>query len=250
MRAHNDILNELKVISPLMAEFSNKNSFGIPLGYFENLSDSILASINEEFSINIGTEPFKVPQGYFDNLSALILDKVKTSDDATEELKALSPLLYSLCHINIFKAPPGYFNEMQGPILKSINTSHAKVVPMPAFMQIYKYAVAAVMLAIISLSVYKYVENPFLKKTSSINYGRLTPSIEKGKSMNEQQFNEELNVLSNEDISVYLEKNGSEEDISSITHNLKEDAIPNKEDYFLDEKTLENYLGSIEIKNK
>lgn len=246
MRADNDILKELKEISLLMAAYSNNNSFAIPEGYFESLSDLVLVNVKEELSLNIGSEVFKIPGGYFDNLSALILEKVKIADDTEEELNVLSPLLFSIQHINVFNVPKDYFNNIQGIVLKSLHKPQAQVVRTPAFRLIFKYAAAAVITAIISLSVYKYIENPFL--TISVHYTALTPFIEKGKSMNEQQFNEELKVLSNEDISAYLEKNGIEEDISSILHNLKEDALPNKDDYFLDEKTLENYLGSIEIK--
>ena len=246
MRADNDILKELKEISPLMAEYSNKNSFTVPEGYFETLNDLVLINAKEELSLNVGSEIFKIPGGYFDNLSAKILEKVKTADASSEELKALSPLLFTIRHINVFKVPQDYFKEIQGTILKSLNTPSAQILSMPALRQIFKYAAAAVIIALISLSVYKYVGNPFLKNTKSLNYATLTPFIEKGKSMNEQQFIEALNVLSNEDISVYLEKNGSEEDISSISHNLKEDDLPNKDDYFLDEKTLENYLVLIQ----
>ena len=96
--------------------------------------------------------------------------------------------------------------------------------------------------------MYKYTKNPFPAAATAIISASLTPAIEKGKSMNEQEFNEGINVLSNEDISTYLEKNANEEDISFITPNLKEDDLPNKDAYFLDEKTLENYLGSTEVK--
>ena len=250
MLSDNDILKELKGISPLMAGFSNKNIFSIPEEYFETLSDLILLNIKEELSINVGVEIFKVPERYFDNLSASILAKVKTVDDAAEELKLLSPLLCTISHINVYKVPNGYFNKMQGIVLKTVGSKQAGVFRLPVLRQILKYAAAAVIISIISLCVYKYAENPFFKNISAINYASLAPSIEKGKSMNEQEFNEELNVLSNEDISAYLEKNAGEIDISSITHNLKADALPNKDDYFLNEETLENYLGSIEIKDK
>lgn len=250
MPSDNDILKELKEISPLMAECSNKNTFSVPEEYFETLSDLVLFNAKKELSFNVGSETFKVPERYFDNLSASILSRVKTADDAAEELKVLSPLLYSIRDINVYKAPKGYFNKMQGIVLKTPNTTQAGVFRIPAFRQILKYAAAAVTISIISLSVYRYAENPFIKNISAINSPTLTPSIEKGKNMNEQQFNEELNILSNEDISAYLEKNAGEVDISSITHNLKADALPSKDDYFLNEETLENYLDSIEIKNK
>ncbi len=249
MRSNNDILKELKIISPLIAGFSNNNVFSVPMGYFETLSDQLLACSIKELPVNVVSETFRVPERYFDNFSNMILKKIQTEEKKSEDLNLLPVLLYNIRHINVFKIPPGYLTDLPERVIGKLTATPVKVIHLPSFRQIYKYVVAAaIFIAVVSLSVYKFVDNSFLSKKTAANYAALTTAIEKGKLMNDQQFNEAMNVLSNDDISTYLEKNGIDEDISSISTNLKEDAVPNKDEYFLNEKTLENYLGSFEKK--
>ena len=249
MLANNEILLELQALSPTLAGISNKNIFSVPQGYFETLSDKILENSEGELIIHAKASIFQVPNGYFDNLSSLILDKLST-DDAEEELKLHSPLLSSIKHTQqTFKIPAEYFNELPINLLKKVNASAGKVINISKFGKILKYAAAAVIIGAVSLGIYKYAGAPFLDKNTSVSYATLTPAIEKGKGMNEQEFNEELNILSNQDISNYLEKNGSEDDIALITPDLKENDLPSKEDYFLDVKTLDKFLNSINLKN-
>ena len=248
MPANKDILLELQGISPLLAVISDKNIFSVPQGYFETLSEKIVGNIESELIINAKAPIFQVPQGYFDNLSSLILDKI-TTNDAEEELKLSSSLLHNIKQTKTYKTPANYFNELPINLLKKINVSSVKVVKISRFRKVFKYAAAAVIAGAISLGIYKYTNTPFSNKNTSVSYAMLTPAIEKGKGMNEQQFNEELNFLSNKDISTYLEKNGSEDDIALIILDLKENDLPNKDDYFLNLKTLDNYLDSINLKN-
>lgn len=252
MRSDNNILNELQSLSPFLTSVSNKNIFSVPEGYFDTLSDAIVIRSKDELIIPAEAETFKVPAGYFDNLSTVLLDKVKaipTDAEASKELKTLSPFLFNLQQVQTFTAPPQYFTELPVNIVKQLNPPSAKIVNIINFRKILKYAAAAVLIGAISLSVYKYAKYPFSPTATAIVSASLTPATEKGKQMNDQQFNEGMQVLSNEDISTYLEKNGSEEDISFITPNLKEEDLPNKDAYFLDEKTLENYLGLTDAKN-
>ena len=246
MLANNDILLELQDLSPTVAEISNKNIFSVPQGYFETLSDKIVENSKGELIIHAKAPVFQVPEGYFENLSSLILDKI-TTDDAEEEIKLHAPLLFSIKQAQTYNAPAEYFNELPINLLKKVKASTVKVINISIFKKVFKYAAAAVIVGAISLGIYKYT--PFINKNAATSYATLTPAIEKGKLMNEQQFNEELNVLSNHDISTYLEKNGSEDDIALITPDIKENAIPNKDDYFLNVKTLDNYLDSIDLKN-
>ena len=248
MLANNEILLELQELSPTLAGISNKNIFLVPQGYFETLSDKIVEFSVGELNINAKAPTFKIPEGYFDNLSTLILNKI-TTDDAEEELKFHSSFLNDIKHAQTYKTPINYFNELPINLLKRVKGSTVKVIKISRFGQILKYAAAAVIIGVISLGVYKYADTSFLNRNTSLSYATLTPAIEKGKQMNEHQFNEALSILSNTDISTYLEKNGSEDDIALITPDLKENALPNKDDYFLNIKTLDNYLDSIDLKN-
>ena len=65
--------------------------------------------------------------------------------------------------------------------------------------------------------------------------------------MNDQQFSKAITQLSQADISDYLEKNSGEEILSNSNDNLNEINLPQKDDYLLNEKTLDNYLKSINL---
>ncbi len=239
----------------------------IPEGYFENLSSTILNKIKEQ-PINIAAneqtaisallqsaqhiKQFEVPDGYFENLSVNILHKINTRQVNTsmKEIQSLSPLLYNIKHTNIFEVPDGYFNNVPADIFHLVNATPAKVVSMPKLKSLLKYAAAAVVTGAMALGIYKFTEKPgFTNPVPAVSFAALDTTIEKGKAMNEQQFNEALNNLTKEDITNYLEKNGSDEDISLLTTNIDGNDLPAKDDYLLDEKTLENYLDKIKLQN-
>ena len=239
----------------------------IPEGYFENLSSTILNKIKEQH-INIAAneqtaisallqsaqhiKQFEVPDGYFENLSVNILHKINTQQVNTsmEEIQSLSPLLYNIKHPNIFEVPDGYFNNVPADIFHLVNATPAKVVSMPKLKSLLKYAAAAVVTGAMALGIYKYTGKPgFTNPVPAVSFAALDTTIEKGKAMNEQQFNKALNNLTKEDITNYLEKNGSDEDISLLTTNIDGNDLPAKDDYLLDEKTLENYLDKIKFQN-
>jgi hypothetical protein len=240
----------------------------VPVGYFENLSSNILNKIKEQ-QLDVQTPAstflegikhsnlFEVPNGYFESLSSVILDKINEQNviSATDELKLLSPLLQSIKHINIFEVPEGYFDPSPADVFHHVGTMPAKVVSMIKSNSnrrkklIVRYAAAAVVTGAMALGVYKYAEKPVATNTiPAVSFITLDPSIEKGKVMNEQQFNEALNSLTKEDITNYLEKNGSDDDMFLLSSSV-EDNLPKKEDYLLDDKTLENYLDKIKFQN-
>ena len=241
-----------------------------PQGYFENLSSAILDKIKAQQKITLIDEPaelplllqniphtnlFEVPQRYFDNLSTVILNKINAQQKdiaATDELEELSSLLHSMQRTNVFEVPKEYFNVVPINILNSVKAVPTSVVRLPKLRSLIKYAAAAVITGAMALGVYKYanklsvIDNHHPTSLSSI---KLDSTITKGKDMNEEQFNEALNSLTKEDITSYLEKNGNEEDLSMLTNNVDENTLPNKDDYLLDEKTLENYLDKIKFQN-
>lgn len=249
---------------------NNIKAEDIPEGYFENLSSSILNKIKAQekyaeteelaqLSKSVqGIQPkklFEVPDSYFENLSTSILDKIKTGANNTveDEKEELSPLLQSLRHVNVYEVPEGYFNTVQQNVfgaVKATTATTAKVVSIFKRRFILKFAAAAVITGAMALGVYKYTNKPVVNTMApEVSFVKLDSSIEKGKNMNELQFNEALNNLTKEDITSYLEKNGSDEDMSLLTNNVEVNDLPGKDDYLLDEKTLENYLDKIKFQN-
>jgi len=105
METKNDLLNELESLSPLIAAMDKVNVFTVPPGYFDSLSYTVLACVNEEqdpTANHSATINSTIPEGYFDQLATSILDKIKNEKTAKEETEALSPLLSSLQHHQVF----------------------------------------------------------------------------------------------------------------------------------------------------
>jgi hypothetical protein len=115
MNLSTEILNELKAISPLLADLEKINVFQVPEGYFNELHLRIAdyAILNDTSAVDNTNKRNlqQVPMGYFDTLSDSILAKVKAAypESAEEELRRLSPLLYALKGENVFSVPDGYF---------------------------------------------------------------------------------------------------------------------------------------------
>ena len=128
MQPSHEILNELRELSPLIAGMEKTNVFTIPQGYFEGLADHLLilckaeeASILNDFSKQ---EQGEVPAGYFDNLADTIMAKIRAAENKTaaEELRTLSPALYSIQNENVFEVPAGYFDGLADAVMAKINT--------------------------------------------------------------------------------------------------------------------------------
>lgn len=246
MKVTDTISHELRSLSPLLSGFSREQIFFVPPFYFDNLSKAILLCIEQEqagASLQAIEQVSPPPAGYFDNLSAVILNKIKDEhqQSAAQELTTISPLLQQLQSINVHQVPAGYFEGSTAAILRA---RPARVVSMFGGNTIIRYAAAAVFIGALSLGVYQYLHQPS-RITEAIRFAQLDPAIQKGSRMNEQQFSKALTQLSQADISDYLEKNSGEEILSNSNDNLNEITLPQKDDYLLNEKTLDNYLKSI-----
>lgn len=128
MKRNADILDELRLISPRVAEVSDTMPYEVPPGYFQQFPSSVLALIskgnfnvefpNGEFSSlkNITNDtpaiPFDVPEGYFESFADRMLGLVKTENEVDAELKELSPFLAGIPKSNPFSVPENYFNEL------------------------------------------------------------------------------------------------------------------------------------------
>lgn len=120
MENRNTILNELKAISPVVAEAGFRNVYEVPAGYFEALPGRMLGLLkgaDGEVSPVLPEKkdnPYQVPQGYFDNFAASVLQRIKAGEakSAKEELETLSPLLSGLGKKMPFSTPDNFFEEL------------------------------------------------------------------------------------------------------------------------------------------
>ena len=157
-----DILNELQALSPTIAAIQKVNVFTVPQGYFEHLGADILMGIEtEKGSANTVSPVGDVPAGYFDTLASSILNKIKTqeAEDAATEIRALSPMLYSIQNEHVFDVPMGYFEGFSETVLNTVNPP-VKVVSMKRRTStFFKYAVAAAFTGVMALGVFKFTDN-------------------------------------------------------------------------------------------
>jgi len=234
----------------------------IPAGYFNELAASILDKIkaNDAASQEIKylspllfdlqkRQVFQVPINYFENLDELIIEKIENTTIETVS-NEISPFLQDLKDKNIFELPEGYFSGLADTIMKKLQQpSTGKIVNINKRSSWIKYAIAAMMTGIVVLGLYKYIDQPAGSDIAHVNptaVVALDAVIKKGTSMNDQEFNEALENLTETEIAKYLEKHGDITDVTLLGNNLVEGNLPNKEDYLLNESTLDNYLKEIE----
>ena len=242
MENRTDILNELMELSPTIAAIEKVNVFRVPQGYFEYLAADILMGIaTENGSANHASPIDDVPAGYFDGLSGSILAKIKTqqTEDAATEIRALSPMLYSIQNENVFEVPQGYFEGLSETVLNTVNPP-VKVVSMKRrTTTFFKYAVAAAFTGVMALGVFKFTGDS-TEKIELPDYVKI--------GMNDiKDVDQELAKISDADIVKFLEANGTDVKTAMVAGSIDENELPSQEDYLLDEKALDKYLNSINI---
>ena len=113
-----NILNELREISPVLAQMEAGLPYEVPQGYFEGLAEQILARVKAEAIPPVleaaRNNPYSVPDGYFDELPGIIMNRVRAERalNPIEEIEAISPLLSQLKNKIPFSVPDGYFTEL------------------------------------------------------------------------------------------------------------------------------------------
>ena len=281
-----DILNELNALSPLIAGMEKVNVFTIPAGYFERLGDDILIlAKKEDTNLLEGISPsLQVPQGYFESLAYNILNRIKAQENATEELKDLSPLLHGIQNKNVFTVPQGYFESLSdavlnkmnseetaaeelkelSPLLYSIQNKNIFTVPQGYFEtlpgkilgEIIPQQAKVITIHKRTAAFFKYAVAAVFTGAMALGVYKFTngggekiimPSYvaEAGKIKN---VDEELAKISDDDIIKYLQANGENIDAQTVAANLVNDNdLPAREDYMNDDKALDKYLDNIDV---
>ena len=116
MENRNNILKELREISPVVADISGQAPYTVPAGYFEGLANQILQLVKADETSSVlpkATNPYEVPQGYFEGLANNILQRVKGEE------ASLSPVLQQ-ANNNPYEVPQGYFEGLADNILQRV----------------------------------------------------------------------------------------------------------------------------------
>jgi hypothetical protein len=230
-----DILNELQALSPTLAGMPKVNVYTVPNGYFDVLSFDILASLN---LTQTAVQNSDVPVGYFDNLADNILAKIKQqqADNASEELRSLSPMLYSVQNENVYTVPANYFNNLSDTILEKVEPLQAKVITMrKRNFTFIKYAVAAVFTGIIAFSAFKFAGNS----------NTIDEATKQGLAIaKENKFDTELDKITDEEIVKYIQADGTDIDDALLAAVVEETpAVDNT----IEDKTVDSYLDNLNL---
>lgn len=237
MENRNDILNELREISPVLAAAEKVNVYTVPAGYFNDLAGSILPLIKEEnspFLSGINKQTGHVPEGYFDTLADSILGKIKA-----QEQEENYPVLNKISNQNVYTVPPGYFETLSTDIIAKATQPQAKVVSMGKRSNWFKYAAAAVFTGVVMFGAFKFMNK---SKTE-----QLPDYVVAGQQI--KNVDEALETAAEEDIIKYLQKEGTDVDAALVAATIDEKELPSQEDYLLDEKALDNFLDNIDVKD-
>lgn len=93
MQNRNDILDELKAISPTLFQVKEKEILPkIPANYFNNFAENIIAQTQQEndFLSTIPKEKIEIPTNYFNSFADNIIDKIKSEEQTISEGKIIS----------------------------------------------------------------------------------------------------------------------------------------------------------------
>jgi len=227
------IEQELREISPLLAQIGSKNVFSVPPVFFDDLSSAIIDKIKtgQEETFYFSRENlYEVPQNYFAALPDLILQKALAGevveDEVFEEMEVISPLLNSISKKPVFTVPEGFFEKVTLPET-NVKPAGAVVVPFTR-KKFFAYAVAAVVTAILAIGLFLITGRDFN------NDQNITSSTRA-----------EIEKLSEDEIVTYLKLNSPADDVTLIHYNGKETDIKKAVDAMSD-KEIQQYLQEME----
>ncbi len=218
MNKHEEILNELKEIAPLLMAVNKQPVYTVPKDFFSNLSNKILACCKITLPSNLTLSTiYSVPENYFNTFPSAILKKIKlTENEVSEELQQIAPLLNTISKKNIYSIPTNYFEQIKIPITKT----PAKTISFSKTRKWISYAAAAVMAGVLVTGAFFYVDH-------SSSYD-VTNEIKKASDDELNSYADENSVSFNEDSLI----NENEQELLNIEDGLK--SVSNEE--------LENYL--------
>lgn len=242
-----EISNELLAISQAVANLNAAMPYQVPEGYFETLSDVILARVHagsgEEsvvMSVAGKSTPFEVPEGYFNNLSNSILSKIKTQQEpsAMDELKELSPLLSSISRANVYTVPQGYFETVADELTEKVTEhSNTKVVRMFTQRRWIQMAAAAAVMLMVAFGVNRLVGT----KQQVDGYVKLGL-----KQYNtEQKINDDLQNISEAELISYLENTSNTSDVATLP-GITEGLELNEETPAENDELLESFMKQLD----
>ena len=106
------------------------------------------------------------------------------------------------------------------------------------------FAAAAMVAILMTISMLRWAK---ISDSSNVQLAHLEESIQAGIKMDVSKFNQTIEKLTEADIILYLEENSTEADVATIENLVNEEILPNEDDYFINEKTIDQYLDKTKI---
>jgi hypothetical protein len=194
MENRKTILEELRSLSPYLAENQPGHPYTVPVGYFEGFPGTMVEQLSGSVLAVPHETPMQVPAGYFDGVAASILARIKQAE-SVESIDEESEVLARIGKKMPYEVPAGYFeqlstsiesvywNESAPNILTVINRKNPFMVPDGYFEQlpsqikkavhpvkpqaalysigfvrkVYRYAAAAILVGIVSVAALMYL---------------------------------------------------------------------------------------------
>lgn len=172
MNVKNDISEELRSLSALVATIGRETPYRAPEGYFLSFPTVVLERVQTNLPRVAGIEnskslTFSVPDGYFEGFAQQVLNRIKTGSSTgmgeEETLPAgpdrLPALLAQAGRITPYMVPEGYFDGLS-PILAVLKDKNPYLVPAGYFDQ-----VAADVLGEVAAEVASRTAEPVLNRS-------------------------------------------------------------------------------------
>lgn len=248
MRNREDILNELREISPAVAAVPFVNVFTVGAAYFEGIEAEWRARITAD-SFYADKGAFTVPQGYFENLAGNIMNRIRQEENisAADEMKQLSGVIAGIGNKNIFTVPERYFENLSPNIETK---APVKIVQMTNRRSVFRYAAAAVITGLLGISIINISDKgPTVRQDDT---ARMAAVMQKANDIiKNNSFDKELNSLSDEDLEAYLSDNRQDVNAAVVAASAsdKAETLPEAADYILNENTLDEFLDENNLKN-
>jgi hypothetical protein len=139
MNGTNEILEELRSLSPSVAAISRRTPYEVPEGYFTGFPVLVLGRVAGWKGAKSLT--YSVPEGYFDRFAQDVLARIKTGAAAGtlspadvalaaggEASDPVSPVLAQIGRVTPYQTPEGYFEELT-PLLAVLKDKNPYAVP-------------------------------------------------------------------------------------------------------------------------
>lgn len=236
MKNKNFIFEELKEISPLIAQIRKTNVYAVSSFYFNNLSSEIIKKIKlakKSLSNLSPVTPYRIPAGYFESLPSMVFKKIYFNqehlNEVFEEIEAIAPLLNTISKKPVYNIPANFFEKRQMPYTE-VKKQKAKVVSVFNLSKILRLSAAAAIILFSTVGLYTITKKNDAVDNTRTDVKKLTKeeivhflksntqtenitSTTKHKLKNENKIKSSLKEISDQEIQQFLIKTGEADEI-------------------------------------